>query len=174
MTSVISPRWHFSLSICVVLITLQRTAVTFSSVYLSGRNQTSHKSTICWSRMRSGPPLMTFVQSWRVLGWIVPGNEACSYPTAIQSSSGVLNCWTLKVLLLGTGERLQHNAPQELLWAELSYDLKLKINLIINFSVSTAHLQTFLWLFFFRATYYLQHTDSASFTWRKRTNQMFH
>lgn len=84
---VISPQWHFSLSICVVPITLRRTAVALSSdVYLHGANQASHKSTISWSRMRTGPPLVPFVQTRRVLGQIVPRDEACSYGAAIQSS----------------------------------------------------------------------------------------
>lgn len=92
---------------------------------------------------------MPFIQTWHVLGSTVLRDEECSHLFAIQFSPGVSNYRTLQVLLLGTEERLQHNVPQELDWAELSYNLRLKMNLIIHVSISMTHFQTFLWSLFF-------------------------
>jgi len=97
--------------------------------------------------MRPGPPLMPFIQSWHVLGSIVRRDEEFSHCIAVQFSPGVSNYWTLQVLLLGTEEQFQHNVPQELDWAELSYNLKLKMTLIIHVSISMVHLETFLCFF---------------------------
>lgn len=106
---------------------------------------------------------------------MVPGDEAYSSCSITQFSARFPNYQTLQVLLPGTGERLQHNVPQELDWTRFSYDLKLKMTLIIHVSISLTHPPTFCFMISSsRATYHLQHSDAAGAARRERTNQMFH
>lgn len=106
---------------------------------------------------------------------MVPGDEAYPSCSITQFSARFPNYQTLQVLLPGTGERLQHNVPQELDWTRFSYDLKLKMTLIIHVSISLTHPPTFCFMISSsRATYHLQHSDAAGAARRERTNQMFH
>lgn len=90
------PTMAFSLSICAVLITLQRTTFISLGEIKPAINQQFLDPE--WGAGRHLCPLFRPGVS------LVLRDEACSYLAAIQSSPGAPNYRTLQVLLLGTGD----------------------------------------------------------------------